>query len=43
MGGTSVRQNCKWIDENRVRVIEGMSDEEMNDMGAAIENSISIN
>ncbi len=32
----------KWIDENRVRVIEGMSQEEMNDMGAAIEKAHSL-
>ena len=30
---------CKWIEENRERVIEGMSDDEMDDMGAAIEKA----
>ena len=32
----------KWIDENRERVIEGMSEEEMNDMGASIEKAYSL-
>lgn len=33
---------CKWIDENRERVIDGMSSEEMNDMGAAIEKAYQL-
>ena len=32
----------KWIEENRDRIIEGMSDEEMNDTGAAVEKAYSI-
>lgn len=32
----------KWIDENRERVIEGMSPEEMNDMGAAVEKAYGL-
>ncbi len=32
----------KWIQENRERIIEGMSAEEMNDMGAAIEKAYQL-
>lgn len=32
----------KWIDENRERVIEGMSAEEMNDFGAAVEKAYQL-
>lgn len=32
----------KWIEENRDRIIEGMSEEEMNDTGAAVEKAYSL-
>jgi hypothetical protein len=32
----------KWIDENRDRVTDGMTEDEMNDMGAAIEKAYQI-
>lgn len=32
----------KWIDENRERVIENMSPDEMNDMGAAVEKAYNL-
>ena len=32
----------KWIDENRERVIDGMSQEQMNDMGAAVEKAYEL-
>ena len=33
---------CKWIDEHREQVIEGMTEDEMNDVGAAIESAYRV-
>lgn len=32
----------KWIEENRKRIIEGMSEDEMDDIGAAVERAYKL-